>query len=73
MREISTWKIWSALGGKLRPGPLQILTVRELIELDCHITYEQIEEEASLTPPSIYEIIHVHLKISKNQFTLGTL
>ena len=76
---VTVWRWWTRfdegnfdLEDMERPGrPITAVTtanidlVRELIELDCHITYEQIEEEASLAPPSIYEIIYVHLKMRK--------
>jgi len=39
--------------------------VRNLIEENIHITYEQIEAELSLNPNSIHEIIHIHLKMRK--------
>jgi histone-lysine N-methyltransferase SETMAR len=76
---MTVWRWWTRFDeGNLnledndRPGrPITAVTitniklVSELIEFDCHITYEQIEEELSLSPPSIYEIIHVHLKLRK--------
>ena len=76
---VTVWRWWTRfdegnfdLEDMERPGrPITAVTtanidlVRELIELDCHITYEQIEEETSLTPPSIYKIIHIHLKMRK--------
>ena len=45
--------------------PANIRRVAELIEENPHVTYDEIEAETLLHPPSIKEILHKELNLKK--------